>query len=205
MPQGELQFNGSHAATGELLEFLGDQRKTLRRRTAREVLGELTDWLEIAQRAGEQDRKYVQRLAEFVKEWEPKSDTRQVGEFLEYLDYFQQANGTISLEDDVPGEAVQLMTVHGAKGLEFPNVFVLRVNSRAFPVSDRAPLFEFPVQLMKEELPQGEYHTQEERRLFYVALTRAEDRLTLTTVTERKGKVPLFIEDIVMDRESEAR
>jgi DNA helicase-2/ATP-dependent DNA helicase PcrA len=163
------------------------------------VLGELTDWLEIAQRAGEQDRKYVQRLAEFVKEWEPKSDTRQVGEFLEYLDYFQQANGTISLEDDVPGDAVQLMTVHGAKGLEFSNVFVLRVNSRAFPVSDRAPLFEFPVQLMKEELPQGEYHTQEERRLFYVALTRAEDRLTLTTITERKGKLPLFIEDIVMD------
>jgi DNA helicase-2/ATP-dependent DNA helicase PcrA len=199
MPQGELPFNGSHAATGELLAFLADQRKTLRRRTTREVLGELTDWLEIAQRAGAQDRKYVQRLAEFVKEWEPKSDTRQVGEFLEYLDYFQQANGTISLEDDIPGDAVQLMTVHGAKGLEFSNVFVLRVNSRAFPVSDRAPLFEFPVQLMKEELPQGEYHTQEERRLFYVALTRAEDRLTLTTIAERKGKLPLFIEDIVMD------
>ncbi len=52
---------------------------------------------------------------------------------------------------------------------------------------------------MKEELPQGDYHTQEERRLFYVALTRAEDRLTLTTVAERKAKVPLFIEDILMD------
>ena len=76
---------------------------------------------------------------------------------------------------------------------------MLRVNSRAFPASDRTPLFEFPLQLMKEELPQGDYHTQEERRLFYVALTRAEDRLTLTTITERKGKVPLFIEDILMD------
>jgi DNA helicase-2/ATP-dependent DNA helicase PcrA len=199
LPQGELAFDASPAAVAALLEFLGGQRKTMRRRTAREILSDVTEWLEIAQRAGGQDRKYVQRLAEFVKEWEAKSETRQLGEFLEYLDYFQQANGTIALDDDVPGDAVQLMTVHAAKGLEFPQVFVIRVNSRAFPAGDRKPLFEFPLELMKEELPQGDYHTQEERRLFYVALTRAEDRLTLTTIAERKGKVPLFVEDIVMD------
>ena len=199
LPQGELPFDASHAALGTLSEFLSEQRKAIRRRTAREILSELTEWLEISQRASRQDRKYVQRLAEFVKEWEAKSETRQMSEFLEYLDYFQQANGTIALDDEAPGDAVQLMTVHGAKGLEFPQVFVLRVNSRAFPASDRAPLFEFPVELMKEELPQGDYHTQEERRLFYVALTRAENRLTLTTVTERKAKVPLFVEDILMD------
>src|SRR5882724_5694266 len=199
LPQGELPFDASHAAVGTLLEFLSEQRKAMRRQTAREILNDLMEWLEIAQRASRQDRKYVQRLVEFVKEWEAKSETRQLSEFLEYLDYFQQANGTIALDDEAPGDAVQLMTVHGAKGLEFPQVFVLRVNSRAFPVSDRAPLFEFPVELMKEELPQGDYHTQEERRLFYVALTRAEDRLTLTTVAERKAKVPLFIEDILMD------
>src|SRR5208283_4942041 len=40
---------------------------------------------------------------------------------------------------------------------------------------------------------------QEERRLFYVALTRAEERLTITTLTEKKGKVPVFVEDIVME------
>src|SRR4030095_16448947 len=160
---------------------------------------DVTEGVEIASRTSRQDRKYVQRLAEFVKEWEAKSETRQLPEFLEYLDYFQQASGTIALDDNAPGDAVQLMTVHGAKGLEFPQVFILRVNSRAFPVKDRAPLFEFPVQLMKEELPQGDYHTQEERRLFYVALTRAESRLTLTTGTEPKSKVPLFIEDILMN------
>jgi DNA helicase-2/ATP-dependent DNA helicase PcrA len=199
LPQGELPFDASPAAVAALLGFLGEQRKTMRRRTAREILSDVTEWLEIAQRAGAQDRKYVQRLAEFVKEWEAKSETRLLGEFLEYLDYFQQANGTIALEDDAPGDAVQLMTVHAAKGLEFPQVFVIRVNSRAFPAGDRKPLFEFPLELMKEELPEGDYHIQEERRLFYVALTRAEERLTLTTIAERKGRVPLFIEDIVMD------
>src|SRR5438034_903100 len=134
LPQGELPFDGSHAAVGMLLEFLSRQRKAMGQRTAREILSELMEWLEIAQRASRQDRKYVQRLVEFVKEWEAKSETRQLSEFLEYLDYFQQANGTIALDDEAPGDAVQLMTVHGAKGLEFPQVFVLRVNSRAFPV-----------------------------------------------------------------------
>jgi DNA helicase-2/ATP-dependent DNA helicase PcrA len=198
-PQGELAFDPSHGACKELLEFLGEQRRTLRRRTAREILGDLIEWLEVLQRAGGQDRKYVNQLGQFVKDWEPKSETRGLSEFLEYLEYFEQAGGTLSLEDDAPGDAVQLMTVHGAKGLEFSHVFLLRVNSNAFPARNRAPLFEFPVRLMKEELPQGEFHIQEERRLFYVALTRAQERLTLTTVTEKKNKVPVFIEDLVMD------
>src|SRR6266481_1173968 len=198
-PQGELAFDPSSAAFKTLLEFLTEQRKTMRRRSARELLGDLIEWLEVPQRAAAQDRKYVNQLAQFMKDWEPKSETRSLPEFLEYLDYFEQANGTLSLEDDAPGDAVQLMTVHGAKGLEFPHVFLLRVNSNAFPARNRSPLFEFPDRLMKEELPEGDFHIQEERRLFYVALTRAEDRLTLTTVREKRNKVPVFIEDIVMD------
>jgi DNA helicase-2/ATP-dependent DNA helicase PcrA len=198
-PQGELAFDASSTSFKLLLEFMTEQRKTIRRRSAREIFGDLTEWLEIPQRAGAQDRKYVNQLGQFMKDWEPKSETRDLPEFLEYLDYFEQANGTLSLEDDAPGDAVQLMTVHGAKGLEFPHVFLLRVNSNAFPARNRSPLFEFPDRLMKEELPEGDFHIQEERRLFYVALTRAEDRLTMTTVREKRGKVPVFIEDILME------
>jgi DNA helicase-2/ATP-dependent DNA helicase PcrA len=198
-PQTNLPFEPSHAAIAKLLEFLVEQRKTSRRRTARDILGDLVEWLEVHPRASRQDRKYVNQLAQFMKDWEPKSETGGLAEFLEYLDYFQQAGGTLSLEDDAPGDAVQLMTVHGAKGLEFPHVFLLRVNFNAFPARNRAPLFEFPDRLMKEELPEGDFHIQEERRLFYVALTRAQDRLTITSLTEKKGKVPVFIEDLLMD------
>src|SRR6266699_485228 len=199
LPQGQLAFDQSPAALGQLVEFVSSQRKTLKRSTARKILGSLTEWLEIAQRAKEHDRKYVTRLAEFMKEWEPKSETRGLPEFIEYLDYYTQAGGAVSLEEDPPGDAVQLMTVHGAKGLEFPQVFLLRVNNRAFPATERSRVFEFPVELMKEGGPAEQFHIQEERRLFYVALTRAEERLTITTVTEKKGQVPVFIEDIVMD------
>jgi DNA helicase-2/ATP-dependent DNA helicase PcrA len=120
-------------------------------------------------------------------------------EFIEYLDYFEQAGGVIALEDDAPADAVKLMTVHGAKGLEFPHVFLLRVNNKKFPASERPHVFEFPARLMKEGEPAEQFHIQEERRLFYVALTRAQERLTLTTLTEPKGKVPVFIEDILME------
>jgi DNA helicase-2/ATP-dependent DNA helicase PcrA len=198
-PQTELPFNPSAASISVLLEFLSEKRKPMKRRTAHELFGELVDWLEIPRRVAVQDRKYVNRLGEFIAEWGKKSETRGLPEFLEYLEYFQQAGETLSLEDDAPGDAVQLMTVHGAKGLEFPHVFLLRVNSKAFPATDRSPLFTFPDRLMKEELPEGDFHIQEERRLFYVALTRAKDRLTVTTLTEKKGKVPVFIEDIVME------
>jgi DNA helicase II / ATP-dependent DNA helicase PcrA len=198
-PQTELAFDASQEALQVMLGFLTAQRKTMKRRSARSILNEVIEWLEIRQRATPQDRKYVSRLAEFVVEWEPKSDTRGLPEFLEYLDYFDQAGGTVSLEDDVPGDAVQLMTVHGAKGLEFPHVFLLRLNNKAFPATERTRVFEFPAALMKEGAPAEQFHIQEERRLFYVALTRARERLTITTLTEKKGKVPTFVEDLVMD------
>src|SRR6266849_2873260 len=114
-PQSELPFDTSQTSLPELLEFLSSQRKTLKRQTAREIISNLIEWLEIPQRAFEQDQKYVNRLVEFAKEWEPKSDTRGLSEFVEYLGYYGQAGGTISLEDDAPRDAVQLMTVHGAK------------------------------------------------------------------------------------------
>jgi len=199
LPQGKLPFDSSHAAKAELVEFVSEQSKTVRKRRAREILGDLYEWLEIAQRASKQDRKYVKRLAEFAKEWEAKSETRGLAEFVEYLAYYEQAGGSISLEDDDPGDAVQLMTVHGAKGLEFPQVFLIRVNNKKFPASEQPRVFEFPAALMKEGEPAEQFHIQEERRLFYVALTRAQNRLTLTTLTEKKGKIPVFIEDMLME------
>lgn len=91
------------------------------------------------------------------------------------------------------------MTVHAAKGLEFSHVFILRMNQGAFPVRPRRRVFEFPEALMKEELPRGDFHIQEERRLFYVALTRARDRLTLTTIASQKSKPSVFLDDILLD------
>jgi len=198
-PQSTLPFEPRASSVSDLLEFLAAQRKAMYRRTAAEILSDLLEWLEVYAHASEQDRAYVKRLPEFLKTWEPKSETRGLSEFVEYLEYFDQAGGTISLEEEAPGDAVQLITVHGAKGLEFSQVFVLRVNKGKFPQWERPRVFEFPARLMKEGEPEEHFHNQEERRLFYVALTRAQERLTVTYIAEPKGKVPPFIEDMLMD------
>src|SRR4029077_2120670 len=183
-----------------------DLRKKARQLTAAELFDELAQALEISSTAAAEDRKYFDRLAQFVREWQPKSETQRLKEFVEYLDYFDQAGGSINLEQE-SGDAVQLMTVHAAKGLEFDHVYVLRLVQRGFPAGEKPRVLEFPVELMKEEQPvtAGSFHIQEERRLFYVAITRARQRLTLNTVENKRSKPSPFLDDILMDAQIKRR
>lgn len=133
----------------------------------------------------------VQALLRFAGEWEgkPYLEDKSPAAFLEYLSIFEQGGGMVPLlsEEQVTDaarrnpEAVQLMTVHGAKGLEFTNVWLLRVVSPSFPSQFRESLFEFPAALRSSIAPgeTREINEQEERRLFYVAITRARDRLAI--------------------------
>src|SRR5690606_5278077 len=73
-------------------------------------------------------------------------------------------------EDGTPGDAITLMTLHSAKGLEFPVVFLIGMEEGVFPHSRS---------LMEEE------EMEEERRLAYVGITRAEQQLYLTTAQMR--------------------
>ena len=81
----------------------------------------------------------------------------------------------------VPEDAVQLMTIHAAKGLEFPYVFVVRVRTTTLPRNYSPPLVEFPRELRNYETVMTDdaktLDQQEQRRMFYVAMTRAEDML----------------------------
>ncbi len=194
--QGQLPFTGQPHRTTELVAGLSELRSQARRKTAGELFDALAEWLQLPLVVGPDDRRYLDRLAQFIREWQSKSETSRLAEFVEYLDYFTQASGQINLEQEA-GEAVRLMTVHAAKGLEFDHVFILRLTQRGFPQPSRKTVLAFPEDLMKEELPEGDFHTQEERRLFYVALTRARERLTLTTVVNKRSRPSVFLDDIL--------
>src|SRR5947207_14382971 len=94
--------------------------------------------------------------------------------------------------------AVRLMTAHSAKGLEFKHVFILRANSNSFPASYKQPLFELPQDLRNEdsvaEDDGKELYNQEERRLFYVAMTRECDSLTIFVLQcdRNESTLPVF-------------
>jgi DNA helicase-2/ATP-dependent DNA helicase PcrA len=203
--QGELAFHKDDRRTAELVSLITELRKRSKHLSAAELLDEMVAKLELNVLAAENDRSYLDRFARFVREWEPKSATRQLDEFVEYLDYFEQAGGQVNLDEEAAADAVQLMTAHAAKGLEFDHVFIMRLVQGGFPVNPRPRVLEFPEELMKEEKPRGDFHVQEERRLFYVALTRARERLTLTTVVHKRSKPSIFLDDILMDAKIQQR
>jgi DNA helicase-2/ATP-dependent DNA helicase PcrA len=183
----------------ELVELVHALRHSARRKTATELLDELIEALQLAPLPSEADRQYLERFVAFVGEWERKSEGKHLRDFIEYLGYFNELDGDICLDEEVSEDAVQLMTVHSAKGLEFPHVFILRLAKGDFPSGSRKPVFEFPAELMKEEKPQGDFQIQEERRLFYVALTRARQNLTLSAVINKRKKPSPFLDDFLMD------
>ena len=86
--------------------------------------------------------------------------------------------GDVEFDPESGPEAVKLLTVHAAKGLEFTHVFVVGMVDKRFPTIERREQIEIPVELIKEFLPEGDFHIEEERRLFYVAVTRAKRNLT---------------------------
>ena len=145
----------------------------------------------------------LQAVLRFATTWEKKPflESGSLQEFLDYLKYFDQAGGVIPLytEEQMDElqrqnpDAVQLMSVHAAKGLEFTHVWLMRVTSNSFPASFKETLFEFPAAL-RGSIAVGEgkeVHEQEERRLFYVAITRARDQLRIATRAGRgKDKTP---------------
>ena len=124
----------------------------------------------------------IASLLRFAADWQREHPARPLSAFLEYLDAYQAAGGdlpvSVELSDDVAG--VRLMTLYQAKGLEFPHVFVPYLLDGEWPVHEQGGGL-FPRELLREQVPLGDIHTEEERRLLYVAMTRAQETLTLTT------------------------
>ena len=91
-------------------------------------------------------------------------------------------------EVDPDAEAVAVLTVHKAKGLEFPVVFMTGLVDGRFPGRARREPLALPSELVNETLPEGDAHLQEERRLFYVGMTRARDELALSHAADYGGR-----------------
>jgi DNA helicase-2/ATP-dependent DNA helicase PcrA len=182
---------------GELVRKLGGLGRLARNLTAWDLVEELVNGLELQITPANADRLYLERFRQFVRDWQKKNPEGRLADFVEYLDFVFEAGVDIDLGEPEAENAVQLMTVHSAKGLEFEHVFVMRLSQRSFPSDKRRPVLEFPAELMKEARPQGDFQIQEERRLFYVALTRARTQLALTTVVSAKSKASVFLEDFL--------
>ena len=116
----------------------------------------------------DENRSRVENIREFVgavKEFEEKADNPTLTDYLENVSLVSDLD---EMGDD--GGAVTMMTLHSAKGLEFPNVFMVGMEENLFPSARSRD---------------DEARMEEERRLCYVGITRARERLFLSHASRR--------------------
>lgn len=107
----------------------------------------------------------VEELRSSIVQYMNEADEPSLSGFLEEVALYSEAD-----RDDGSDDKVTLMTVHSAKGLEYKNIFVIGLDDGIFPSSRSFD---------------SEADMEEERRLAYVAITRAKERLYLTNASQR--------------------
>ncbi len=147
------------------------------------------------------------RLSEIISKYMELSKKEDIKGFLYYLHAVGDKIDQHKIEDET---TVKLMTIHKAKGLEFPVVILCCLTEGRFPLRywDRS-LIKIPPTFLDEcELEdEKEEFFQEERRLFYVGLTRAQDLLVFTTSnkivtqTAKKSRFLETVEEEISDKE----
>jgi len=152
--------------------------------------------------------KNIARFFDKLKTYETDHQTASVFDVVDWIDLSMQM-GESPLATDLDwseNNAVNILTIHSGKGLEFPVVFLVNLVTQRFPTRERHEKIPIPQKLIKEILPSGDFHLEEERRLFYVGLTRARDLLFLTAANfygegKREKKLSPFVYETLQEKD----
>jgi DNA helicase-2/ATP-dependent DNA helicase PcrA len=133
----------------------------------------------------------VSRFVELVAEYCERRVDHSLRLFVEHLELVVLSG----VEEDVAvpdsqSNAVQVMSIHQAKGLEFEAVFIPSLVEGRLPQPRRGDRMELPPQLLEPAVRGREDHLAEERRLCYVAMTRARSQLWLSWAERYEGDRP---------------
>jgi DNA helicase II / ATP-dependent DNA helicase PcrA len=198
-----LEIAESYNVSNEGLKNIALALKTIKihqqlatTKTAVETIVEIIKDLEFSKRLNEEtlenseNRELIEQFYKQIEKFETEEIDKSLHNFLHILNLKQEAGdeGKINFDPNLGPESVKIMTVHSSKGLEFHNVFIINLVDQRFPTRAKSGGIEIPKALIKDILPEGDFHLQEERRLFYVALTRAKTNLFLTWAKDYGGK-----------------
>ncbi|MBN1258963.1 UvrD-helicase domain-containing protein, partial [Candidatus Peregrinibacteria bacterium] len=208
----------SHVKTSEacagLAKTLGGLIEFSKNHSAGETLFRFTESAHVYENLLKQGtieaEEKIMNIATFfgkIQQFERESEEVTVVDFIHYLDIAEEAGENPSAKFEAAGgEGVQVSTVHGVKGLEFHTVFVSSLVNNRFPSMNRKDPIRLPDELVHEILTEKEFHEEEERRLFYVACTRAKEKLYLlhsdfytlsASKNPRKSKRSRFVDEVI--------
>jgi len=137
-----------------------------------------------------------------VKSFEETTIEPTLKNFMEEMNLELESGeeGKLEFDPERGPDMIKVMTIHGAKGLEFKYVFLVNMVDRRFPTDQRKDPIELPEALIKDIKPTGDVHLQEERRLCYVAMTRAKKGLYFTSAEDyggqKKKKISRFLDEM---------
>lgn len=170
--------------------------------------GLITTMLEYKTPTDEKIANNVSKFFSKLKTYETDHADASVTAVLDWIELSMElGESPLAADTDwVNNDAVNILSVHSAKGLEFPVVFLVNLVSQRFPTTERREQIPIPDELVKEELPSGDYHLEEERRLCYVGMTRARDFLYLTGANfygegKREKKLSPFVFEVLGEKE----
>jgi len=125
-----------------------------------------------------------------VKSFEEATIEPTLKNFMEEINLELESGeeGKLEFDPEQGPEMIKVMTIHGAKGLEFKYVFLVSMVDKRFPTIERKDPIELPEELIKDIKPKGDVHLQEERRICYVAMTRAKKELYFTSAKDYGGQ-----------------
>lgn len=131
----------------------------------------------------------LEAIADFfdhvVRRFERTAGHDRVPWFVRYVDELRALGwNPLVGEAELGTDAVQVMTFHQAKGLEFRAVFLTGLIEDFFPGRPLRPTFDLPEELREETIPYDIAHIEEQRRLCYVGMTRAKERLYLLSAAD---------------------
>lgn len=162
-----------------------------REHTVSEVLGKFLDesgYLKSFAQEHPEILEDIGRFSEKVTQFESTHKERRVIDFLQFAQLIEEFGESKNAFELLDPHSIKVLTIHAAKGLEFDAVFIPGLVSGKFPTNSFREPFEIPAELIPEPLPMGDHHISEERRLFYVALTRSRELLTMTYSDFYDGK-----------------
>jgi DNA helicase-2/ATP-dependent DNA helicase PcrA len=185
----------SRAKIATLLKLLDEHTEATTEKSAIELFVQLVDDLGIDQilmadtLENAQNRELLEQFYKKIEAYCQADEDRTMRGFINYIKLEQEAGeeGAIKFDLNSGPESLKIMTIHSAKGLEFEFVFIVGMVEQRFPSRSHKDAIEIPEPLIKDILPEGDFHLQEERRLFYVALTRAKSQLYLSWAKDYGG------------------